>query len=182
MTKMGESSVAKITLTAQDPFHGLSLPARYGATSLRSEPVQPLTLIAPFKGQKNAAAKALGARLPDTGKGDPDLYWFADGQWMTSRPVDIPASIAAQTDQSDMWAAMTLTGEDAKPVMSRLCSLDLDAFAPGDVARTEFAHLAATIIALNDGYRITIMRSFARAAQDHTITAMKSIAAQVLLD
>lgn len=156
--------MADITLKAANPFVGANLPVRFGAVQLIAAPDEPLFLI----------TSATGQGLPDVGCGDAALFWFADNQWMTTQEDGV--------ELTDMWPALLLTGEDADAVMARLCGLDLVGLKSGKVARVELAHAPAIILPVLDGYHIKLMRSFSGSAVQHIIAAMKSIAAQNLLD
>ncbi len=110
--------------------------------------------------------------------------WAGQGQWFVVGDIELQILVealdtkAAVTDQSDAWVILTLVGEDAAEVMSRLCSLDLDALEQGQTARAEFAHMMSCITPIPEGFEIMIMRSFAKTAIHHTREAMHKLAAQ----
>ena len=156
-----------------------------------SEPVGILS-IAPFKGQGIAVNDALRATLkiglPAAGcvivKTNLHAMWVGQGLWFIVGSIDLTTvsealeAIAAVTDQSDAWEVFTLSGVDASEVMSRLCSLDLSTLQQGQTARAEFAHMAACITPVSDGFEIMVPRSYAKTAMHHMQAAMTKLAAQ----
>ncbi len=55
------------------------------------------------------------------------------------------------TDQTDVWAALGLSGPRSRTVLERICPIDLHpgAFAEGAAARTSMEHLGTLIIRTN---------------------------------
>ena len=156
--------------------------------------IQPANIlsIAPFKGQGMAVNDALKAvvklALPTVGKVTSKKHvhamWAGQGQWFVVGDIALETltealdTKAAVTDQSDAWAVLTLVGEDASEVMSRLCSLELDALEQGQTARAEFAHMMSCITPISGGFEVMVMRSFGKTAIHHTREAMRKLAAQ----
>lgn len=148
--------------------------------------------VAPFKGQAMAVNDALKAvvklALPTVGnvtsKKHIRAMWVGQGQWFIVGDIGLETlvealdTMAAVTDQSDAWIVLTLGGDDASEVMTRLCSLDLDALDQGQTARAEFAHMMSCITPTPEGFEIMIMRSFAKTAIHHTREVMGKLAAQ----
>ena len=68
-----------------------------------------------------------------------------DAEAVVARKIGAAAWI---TDQTDVWAALELSGPLARAALARICPLDLDprAFGPDAVARTIMEHLG-TIVA-----------------------------------
>ena len=167
-------------------------PMEIGETVLTSVQVANIISVAPFKGQGMAVNDALKAVvktvLPSVGMATSKKHvramWAGQGQWFVIGDVDLQIltkaldSKAAVTDQSDAWVVFTISGADAPEVMSRLCSLDLDAMELGQTARAEFAHMMSCITPVPEGFEIMIMRSFAKTAIHHTREAMTKLAAQ----
>lgn len=150
-------------------------PCRYGQAALAPMPWVRITSVVPLAGTKHD--------LPPPGStaktGEARIIWMGRNLWFVlGDPPKFPGT--AQTDQSDGWAGFRLTGEGARDVLARLCPLDLhpDGFPEGATARSELAHMAASITAEADGYLILVMRSFAGTALDELETAMRSVAAQ----
>ncbi len=166
-------------------------PIAIGASVLACEQPANILSVAPFKGQGmavNAALKAvLKIVLPTVGKvtfkKDIRAMWAGQGQWFVVGDIGLETltesldAKAAVTDQSDGWIVLTLRGDDAPEVMTRLCALDMDALEQGQTARTEFAHMMSCITPISDGFEIMIMRSFAKTAVRHTTEAMRKLAA-----
>ncbi len=167
-------------------------PIKIGESVLTCSQPANILSIAPFKGQGMAVNDALKAvlklALPTVGKITSKKYiramWAGQGQWFVVGDVSLEVltetldTKAAVTDQSDAWVVLTLGGVDAPEVMSRLCSLDVDALEQGQTARAEFAHMMSCITPIPDGFEIMIMRSFAKTAIHHTREAMRKLAAQ----
>ena len=121
-------------LKALSPAAGL-LPLNIGGVELREDEMRALTLIAPYKGQEAALAKALeaahGLSWPTvgttSGSGAARLVWFGRGAALL---VGAEASAklakhAALTDQTDAWSCLTLEGAGARDVLARLTPLDM---------------------------------------------------------
>ncbi len=179
--------MAEFSLQALDPLASESLPFSAGEATLSAPPPEQLLSVQPFSGQEKAVTGALKKTL-DTSL-EPhkagSALWMGQGIWFlvnvdTKRAARAIDQRAAITDQSDAWATFDLTGADAAAVMARLCPLDLDAeiFPPSATARSEFAHMMASITAIEGGFRVRVMRSFAKTALHHTRDAIRSVAAQ----
>ncbi|MEM7750433.1 MAG: sarcosine oxidase subunit gamma, partial [Pseudomonadota bacterium] len=111
--------------------------------------------------------------------------WMGRNLWFIwgADPADLTTRLngaAAVTEQTDGWVIFDLTGADAVGVLARLTPLDLhpDTFPPGTSARTDLAHMAASVTALGEGFRIMAMRSFAGTLMHDLEAAMRSIAGQ----
>lgn len=186
--------MAELKLQKSAPFEGCDLPLVLGSARLEAQGIAAITAVMPLKGQSMAVAKALksviGAALPMVGKvtqvKQAELVWFGPGQWLifSNKPIQIKDALqglAAVIDQSDGWLGLVLSGKDAVAVMARLCPLDLDALAVGQVARTDFCHVSAIIIPVEDGFQVMLPRSYAVSVYENIQAAMKSLAAQNLL-
>ncbi len=189
MIQKGKSCVADFKLTPSEALIGQ--PIEIGEAVLAC--IQPANIlsVAPFKGQGMAVNDALKAvvklALPTVGKVTSKKHvramWAGQGQWFVVGDIALEIlaeamdTKAAVTDQSDAWVVLTLVGSDASEVMSRLCSLDMDALEQGQTARAEFAHMMSCITPIPEGFEIMIMRSFAKTAIHHTREAMSKLAA-----
>lgn len=177
-------------LIAKSPCAGL-LPVVIGAVHLTEVDPGPMAMLAPFKGQGDAAGKALkkahGLDWPGPGQtstGDAvRALWFGRAHILLigAAPAAALAKHAAVTDQSDAWACVQLDGPGATQVLARLTPLDLraDAFGVGATARTEVQHMAAAITRLDaDRFQIMVFRSMAATLVHDLKTAMDSVAAR----
>jgi sarcosine oxidase subunit gamma len=190
--------VAEPVLTPRDPLAGLHLPLTHGGAMLGAGDEGALVSIAPFRGQEAEVSAILqrhiGAGLPEPGHvaggASGRVSWMGLGLAFAELPEpaapDLMAALAphaAVTDQTDAWAALTLTGPHARAVLARLVPLDLDpaTFPPGRVARTQFRHMMCALLATEGGFRLLVMRSFARTAVHDLETAMASVAARAEL-
>ncbi|MCW1955461.1 MAG: sarcosine oxidase subunit gamma [Roseobacter sp.] len=179
-------------LKAVSPAAGL-LPLSIGGVTLREDEMRPLTLIAPYKGQEAALAKALsaahGLSWPAAGatsaNGAARLVWFGRNAAIL---VGVQAAAklakhAALTDQSDAWSCVVLEGAGARDVLARLTPVDLrdGAFPLGATARTEVFHMACSITRLEaESWQIMGFRSMAKTLVHDLKTAMEGVAARAL--
>lgn len=166
------------------------LPVTRGALRLSEADAQPITSIAMFPGQAKALAKALkpsGLSMPapnrSVEKGDARLVWTGrDQAFLIGLPMpDIPAEVAAVTDQTDGWATLSLQGAAVADALMRLVPVDLRAaqFAPGEVRRTPLYHMQAILLRrAADRVDILVFRSMARTAWHDLDLAMTTIEAR----
>ncbi|MGR3505260.1 MAG: sarcosine oxidase subunit gamma [Paracoccaceae bacterium] len=170
------------------PFAGL-LPSTVGNITLSGVHAGHLTLLAPLRGKDLAAAlkSAHGMALPaagrSTGKDGARAIWFGHAHILLMGPVPDPslAAHAAVTDISDGWAVARLEGAGAADVLARLVPIDLRAghFKRGHTARTELAHMHASITRLGEtAFQIMVFRSMARTMSHDLVTAMEGVAAR----
>jgi sarcosine oxidase subunit gamma len=190
--------VADPVLTPRDPLAGLHLPLTHGGAMLGAGAEGALVSVAPFRGQEAEVSailqRQIGAGFPEPGHvalgNSGHVIWMGLGLAFAELPEpdapDLMAALAphaAVTDQTDAWAALTLTGPHARAVLARLIPLDLDpaAFPPGRVARTQLRHMMCALLATEGGFRLLVMRSFARTAVHDFETAMAAVAARAEL-
>jgi len=188
--------VDKLVLNPRDAFTDMGLPHAAGGVTLRADAPSAITSIAPYTGQGKAvsdALKPLGATaLPKVGSSSKGkglgLWWVGAGQWFAlgGTPADIMTALsgkAAAVDLSDGWVGFRIVGATARDVMARLCPLDTDpnVMPVGHVARTQFAHMMATVHVVEDGFQVLVMRSFLKTALEDTIRAIDTLAAEALI-
>jgi heterotetrameric sarcosine oxidase gamma subunit len=172
--------IAKSALAGQGPITLAGL-------TLAEVDLGQVTSIAPYAGQEKALAAALkplglafpkpnelrakgAVRLAWTGRGQAFLIGAAPGDW---------AEIAALTDQSDGWAALSLTGAGAEDVLARLVPVDLRGM--GAAARSSLGHMGVILMRHKDGFELMVFRSMARTAWHEIEAAMKMQAARQAL-
>lgn len=83
------------------------------------------------------------------------------------------------TDQTDVWAALTLEGSGAVAVLERVCPLDLDPslFPKNAAARTMMEHLGVLIIRTDDAAFLLLSASSSAASFLHMLkTSMVNVA------
>jgi sarcosine oxidase subunit gamma len=149
-----------------------------------------LTAIQPYRGA--AASRALesahGMALPEpgrtTGRKEARAVWFGRDCVMLLGPAPDEAlrAHAAVVDQSDAWIPVALEGPGVRDVLARLTPADLrdGVFRRGHTARTELAHMAASVTRLGrDRYAIMVFRSFARTLADDLGEAMRGVAGRL---
>jgi heterotetrameric sarcosine oxidase gamma subunit len=164
-------------------------PVTIGQVTLGTLALPRITSVAPFQGQDKALAKVLkpmGLSFPapnrSVTKGDATLIWTGRGQAFLIGPDPAPlAGLAALTDQTDGWAALTLQGPHATDVLARLIPLDLRpaAYPTGQTARTALNHMNA-VLWRTSPYSFTLMvfRSMAQTAWHEIESAMHGVAAR----
>lgn len=175
-----------LTLTATSPCAGL-LPRTVGTCTLTETDLGLLTSVAPYKG--NAISEALkaahGMAFPapnrTTGKDGARAIWFGRELALLAGPAPDAtlANHAALSGQSDAWACVTLSGDDARAVLARLVPVDLSpaSFKQGHTARTQLGHMTASITRTgNDSFLILVFRSMAATLVHDLVTAMESLA------
>lgn len=178
-------------LVAKSPCAGL-LPLTIGSVSVTEEDAGVMTSIAARKGRQKALSQALkaahGMAVPSpgrtTGKAGARVIWFSRGQVLLIGPAPDGSlgEFAALTDQSDGWAVVRLEGRGARDVLARLVPLDLrpTAFKRGHTARTELAHMMASLTRVGENaFQIMVFRSMAKTLVHDLKTAMEGVAARV---
>jgi len=185
--------VGNINLQARSASDGTGLPFTLGHIKIAAH-TPTIISVAPFKGQGMAVGAALKRAtkltLPAVGgvafHKDMRALWGGQGQWfilggnVETLEKTLKGS-AAVSDQSDAWAVFSVIGHDANAVMARLTPLDIAGLKIGQTARSEFAHMMAGITPVSGGYEIMILRSFAKTAVQHTISAIQMLVAQKAL-
>jgi sarcosine oxidase subunit gamma len=139
-----------------------------------------LASVAAFKGQAALVAAALNARFGLTPPSKPRiaaneslaLAWLGPDQWLAMAEsgdlaalmVETLGALAAVTDQSDGWVVLRLSGPNARDVLTKCLTIDLDprVFQPGDVALTRAGHVDVRVWQGAAGvYEIACARSYA---------------------
>jgi len=177
-----------LTLTATTPCAGL-LPRTVGTCTLTETDLGPLTSVAAFKDAalSDALKAAYGMDFPApnraTGKDGARAIWFGRELALLAGPEPARelAQYAALTDQTDAWASVTLTGDDARAVLARLVPVDLSpaTFKNGHTARTQLGHMNASITRTGPNrFLILVFRSMAATLVHDLVTAMESLAAR----
>jgi sarcosine oxidase subunit gamma len=177
-------------LRAISPFDG-ALPVSIGALSLVEVELGHLTSIAPFKGRLEAASTALmsahGLAFPAanrvTASGNARAIWFGRDMALLVGAAPDPrlASVAALTDQSDAWAAVSLSGKGAEDVLARLVPVDLRAthFKEGHTVRSLLGHMNASVTRTSpESFLILVFRSMAGTLAHDITEAMEAVAAR----
>lgn len=184
-----KGNVSVVELTATRPCDGL-LPLSIGGAELAEIDAGVLTLMSPL-GDRGALIAALEeghgiawpAPLRATGKDGARCVWFGRNQALLMGPAPDAglAKHAAVVDQSDAWAAVTLSGAAAVDVLARLVPVDLreGAFKRGHTVRTLLYHLSASITKTGpDTFMILVFRSMAATLVHDVKAAMEAFAAR----
>jgi sarcosine oxidase subunit gamma len=117
----------------------------------------------------NTVVAAQGARIVWTGRAQAFL--------IGAEAPDL-GGIAARTDQSDGWVALSLTGAAAADVLARLVPLDLRAMDAGQAARSALGHMPLILWREADGFILLTFRSMARTAWHEVLVAMEGVEAR----
>ena len=175
-------------LIAKTPLDGRA-PVVLAGTRLAEADLGPITAIALYPGQDKAAAKALkplGLTFPAPNriseKAGARLVWTGrDQAFLIGAPAPALTGIAAVTDQSDGWAALTLWGPATEAALMRLVPLDLraTAFGPGACARAPLGHMQAILMRTGpEEIALLVFRSMARTAWHEVEVALRTLAAR----
>lgn len=175
-------------LVARTPAEGMGLPLTLGAATLAEIAPGPATSIAPFAGQAEAVAAALGLPvLPPPGRvaqvEGGRLLWSGPGRaLLLGRPApEGLEGLAAVVDQGDGIAAVLLEGPAARDVLARLVPLDLreGSFPEGATARTLLNHLTVTLTRTGpEAWEVMAFRSMAATLVHELGEAMRHVAAR----
>ena len=127
------------------------------------------------------AARVLGQLLPLSANtltsGEHRVYWCGPDEWLietgAERAADLGSNLstelagchAAINDLSGGYVALVVDGEDARTVLAKGCTLDLDSreFGPGQCARTDLGKANVLLAVADDaaGCMVVVARSFA---------------------
>jgi len=155
-----------------------------GGTTLAEAEVGPLTSIAPFPGQTEAAAAALGLPFPRPNTSSGPLLWTGrDQAFLMGRAAPDLSGLAAVTDQTGGWCALRLSGPLAVEALSRLVPLDLraEAFGVGACLRSALNHMTVILLREPEGVLVLTFRSMAQTAWHELETALQALNARALL-
>ena len=168
------------------PCAGL-LPVQIGTVRVEEADVGSLCTLSPF-GEASPLGKALekahGVALPkpgrSTGQDGARCIWFGRKEVMLVGPAphDYLRQSAAVVDQSDGWAAVNISGEDAVDVLARLVPIDLReaVFKRGHTARTPVQHMSASITRTGpQSFLILVFRSMAGTLVHDLTRAMEAV-------
>ena len=177
-------------LMPRTPGAGL-LPVSVGGFDLQEINLGPLYLVTPFKGQTEATSarlqKDLGIGFPKPNERvrgqDVQSIWFGRDAALlagVSNPPEL-SGLAAVTDQSDAWIAVSLSGAGSEDVLARLVPLDLRpaSFGSAHTARSLIGHMTASISRTGpDSFLILVFRSMAGTLVHELKEAMEALAAR----
>ena len=160
-------------------------PVTHAGTTLACVDLGPMTSIAPFPGKRSAVEAALGMAFPAPNgivtAGEARLVWTGrDQAFLIGAAAPDLEGLAATTDQSDGWAAFTLTGPLAADALMRLVPLDLRAraFPAGRAVRAPLNHMNMILMRGEEGFTFLTFRSMARTAWHEVETALAHLAAR----
>ena len=164
-------------LIAKTALSGVA-PVTHAATTLAEVSLGQITSVACFPGQMAHLKKALGG-FPAPNTHADGLVWTGPEQvFLLGRPVPDLSGLAAVTDQTGGWAALSLKGPMAAEALMRLVPLDLHKFGMGQAARAPLGHMQMVLMGQGDGFVILVFRSMARTAWHEIEAALKMLAAR----
>ncbi|MGK7752011.1 MULTISPECIES: sarcosine oxidase subunit gamma [unclassified Roseovarius] len=177
-------------LTARTPMDRM-LPKKIGGVALREVDLGAMTLVMPYRGAVDTLSGALeaahGLSWPETGRmtgtTGRGVLWFGRAQALLIGVVPDEGLFAkaALVDQSDAWAAVEIEGDRPAEALARLTPVDLrpDVFRVGHTARTEVAHMAASLTRTGQAkYMMMVFRAFARTLVHELGRALEGVAAR----
>ncbi len=138
----------------------VSLPALAATAHVSPLPIRSIASL--------ASRKKLGLELPGAGKRRGNILWNGPNSWLfldTSAAELAAQTSAAVTDQSDGLFSFAVTGPHAVDILKKLLPIDIERFAPDDVAITTAAHIGVRAWREGDAYILACFRSFAVALQ-----------------
>lgn len=169
-------------LDKKTPCDGL-LPIEVNGCVLEELTPNGLVSVSVPEGNQKTAEAALGEKFgfgfPRPGqrlsKGGVDLVWFGPRQAMLVGARAKRIKGTALVEQSDAWAVMRLSGEQAEAALARLVPIDLRAsvFKTGHTARSVLFHAPLSISRTGKmSFDIMVFRSMAQTAVHEIETAM----------
>ncbi len=179
-----------VKLIARSALDGL-VPVSTGTVTMTEVILDPMTLIAPFKGQLQRvdavlrAGDGLGFPAPNRMEVSDDIriLWAGQGRALLIG-ADAPAGLnglAALTDQADSYACARVSGADASDVLARLVPVDLrlPQFAVGHTVRTFVNHMMGSVTRVSaDAFEVMVMRSMGRTLVHELAEAMTAVDAR----
>ena len=167
------------------------LPMEASGVRVREVDLGAMTLVMPYRGCDAALSDALeaahGLRWPEpgrmTGTTGRGILWFGRAQAMLigMAPVAGLKDHAAVVDQSDAWAVVEIEGDRAAEALARLTPVDLrpGVFEIGHTARTELAHMAASLTRTDEAtFLVMVFRAFAHTLVHELSVALEGVAAR----
>lgn len=177
-------------LIANTPCAGL-LPATSGSVEITEVETGPVTLVAPYQGQRKAVSDALNSALgvgfpaPNRALGTQVRAIWCGMEQALILGADCPElDGAACVDHSDAWAVVRIDGPDAADVLARLTPIDLrpTTFKRGHTARTLLGHMTVSITKIGaQSFEVMAMRSMAATLVHDVKEAADHVAARAAL-
>lgn len=158
-------------------------PVTLGGTTLAETDLGQITAIACFPGRLAEVTERLGGfPAPNRFLGAPLRLWTGPEQaFLIGAAAPDLAGLAAVTDQSGGWAALTLDGPEAEAALARLFPIDLrsGAFPVGSSIRAPLGHMQSALARMSETrFLILVLRSMARSAWSEVAEALERLAAR----
>ena len=130
-------------------------------------PARRIRSMAAYKATLPALESAMGITLPATPKRithqGAEILWNGPGQWLVLGELELPAHLAAITEQTDGLCLLTISGPHATEILKRLLPIDIACFGVGEVAITSAAHIGMRVWREGDHFVLVCFRSFGEA-------------------
>ena len=163
-----------------DPMSALSGAKFDGFAAIREIGPQGMISLRVAAGEKNletAIRSVVGVGLPASRRieisGDKAAAWMSPDEVLLVMPYDQTATAMASLNKalsgthylaavvSDARAIFRIEGPKADQVLAKLCPVDLQTFARGEIRRTRVAQVAAAFWRDGDGFTLVCFRSVA---------------------
>lgn len=184
-----------VALSAGAGLMPRSIGTGIGTVTLTEVDLGPVTLIAPFRGRREAVTDVLqaafGLSFPAPGSsltaGSARLIWTGPDKALLVGVPPPPGldDLAARVDQSDGSVTVQVeglgAGLGAEAVLARLIPLDLRVrvFPIGQTARTLVNHMTASVTRTGDQtFEVMVFRSMARTLVTELTEAAQGVAAR----
>jgi sarcosine oxidase, subunit gamma len=168
---MSDPGIQPVSALAGAAFEGFATVREIG-------PLGMVTLRAKnLKSLGKAIKAAVGTKVPAQRRiesaGDRACAWMSPDEYLLLMPyAEVSTALAAlakalagdhhlAVDVSDARAVFRIEGESANRVLCKLCPVDLDRLAPGEVRRTRAAQVAVAFWHQDGGYTLVSFRSVA---------------------
>ncbi len=158
------SHIPAVSLTLVDQIQIVSIAARRGRAGELRDRLRSLLQVEAPQGPARAWA------------GSTSLLGVGPDRWLAVREGLSPplfalelelAGLAAVCDQGDAYAVFAVVGPAAGRVLAKGVPLDLDpsVFSLNSAAATLVAHMGVIVWRADDGFRIAVLRSYAKSFQ-----------------
>ena len=134
----------------------VSLPALAATVHVTPLPIRAIASL--------ASRKPVGLDLPSAGRRLGNILWNGPNSWLflDTNAAELGARTgAAVTDQSDGLSGFAVTGPHAVDILKKLLPIDIERFAPDDVAITSAAHIGVRVWREGNAYILACFCSFA---------------------
>lgn len=130
-------------------------------------PARRIRSLAAYKTTLPALEAAMGVTLPATPKRilhhGAEVLWNGPRQWLVLGELELPAALAAITEQTDGLCLFSLSGPHAVEILKRLLPIDIARFGADEVAITSAAHIGVRVWREDENFILACFRSLGEA-------------------